>query len=374
MSLERGIYTEMDRTFTQMDSYSLRFCIKISGYSSIKAIKLLGNLLNVVVLCYIEDFNLRPGFMIKGIIIQKRIWYRWMVLLLTSILGGILMYCIGEEEYPWQMLDDPNLWINLPLAIISVAIYLIFTYISMLWVHKQLKSWTSFWNYMQRRLTMQLLYSAVPAIIVAVATAAVIVYLRLDIALWETSYFKVDFYVVLLVTFFIQFLCYGIDVVFFMFRNLKANKGSWQPYFDNNDFENSMYLRSLEKVEKATSLLSLQGYSHLQSILDSYGIKLGDICYIYSINKERVIRTPNGVIIDVKETIEEWGALLPPDDFMLVRRDLVVSRSSIKSFKPRCRKTTEIVLQPAYEYESHLSYNASKAFEVWWRRGAQEKE
>lgn len=312
--------------------------------------------------------------MIKGIIIQKRNWYRWIVLILTSIIGGILMYCIGEDEYPWQMLDDPNLWINLPLAIISVAIYLLFTYASILWVNKRLKSWSSFWNYMQRRLTMQLLYSAIPAIIVAVATAAVIAYFRLDIALWETNYFKVDFYVVLVVTFFIQFLCYGIDVVFFIIRNVKANKGSLYLNFDNNDFENSMYLRSLENVEKAMSLISLQGDSRLQSVLDSYGIVLNDICYIYSVSKERVIRTPFGNIIDVKETIEEWGALLPPDDFMLVRRDLVVSRSSVKSFKPRCRKTIEIVLYPLYEFESYLSYEATKAFEVWWGSGAQEKE
>lgn len=315
-----------------------------------------------------------PILMIKEIMIQKRIWYRWMVLFLTSVLGGILMYCIGEDEYPWQMLDDPNLGINLPLAVISVAIYLLFTYASMIWVHKRLRSWTSFWNYMRRRLTMQLLYSAIPAILVAIATAAAIAYLRLDIALWDTNYFKVDFYVVLLVTFFIQFLCYGMDIVFFIIRNLKVSSGSWRPYFDSNDFENLMYLRSMKNIGKAASLISLQGGDHLKSILDSYGIEKDDICYIYSINKERVIRTHLGTIVAVKETIEEWGVLLPPDDFMVVRRDLVVSRASVISFTPRCRKTTNIVLHPSYEYESHLSYDASKAFGVWWRQGTQEKE
>jgi hypothetical protein len=52
----------------------------------------------------------------------------------------------------------------------------------------------------------------------------------------------------------------------------------------------------------------------------------------------------------------------------------VVSRASVKSAKPRCRKTTNIVLDPPYEYESHLSYDASKAFEVWWGQGKSEKE
>ncbi|TDQ73665.1 LytTR family transcriptional regulator DNA-binding domain-containing protein [Sphingobacterium yanglingense] len=309
----------------------------------------------------------------KKITIQKRIWYRWTMLVLTSVLGGILMYCIGEDEYPWQMLDDPNLWINLSLAVISVAVYLLFTYASMIWVHKRLKSWTSFWNYMQRRLTAQLLYSAIPAILVAVAMAAAIAYFQFDTALWKTNYFKLDFYVVLIVTFFIQFLCYGIDIVVFVIRNLKASKGSWRPYFDSDDFENLMYLRSMKNIGKAVSLISLQGFSHLKSVLDGYGIVKDDICYIYSINKERVIRTHLGTIVAVKETIEEWGALLPPDDFMVVRRDLVVSRASVKSARPRCRKTTNIELDPPYEYDSHLSYDASKAFELWWGKGTKEK-
>lgn len=301
--------------------------------------------------------------------IEKRVYYRWMLLLLTSVLGGVLMYCIGEDEYPWQMLDDPHLWINLPLSIMSVAIYLTFTYASMLWVHNYLKNWTSFWNYMKRRLLIQFVYSAVPAVLVAVVTAATIVFFRLDIALWQTNYFKVDFYVVLLTTFFIQFLCYGLDILFFVIRNLKTSNGSWRPHFDSNDFDNYMYLRSLENVQNVGYLISLQGYSHLETVLESYGITQEDICYIYSVNKERVIRTPVGVIVAVEETIEEWAALLPPDDFMMVRRNLLVSRASVKSFKPRCRKTTDIVLHPPYEYESHLSYDASKAFELWWGRG-----
>lgn len=291
------------------------------------------------------------------------------LLFVGGSIGGIAMYCIGEHEYPQEMFDDENLIKYLSISILTAMAYLICTYLTLAFVNKRLTKWNSFADYLARRFLYQTFFSAIPVIITSICIAALFVYIDFGVILSDTTYFKLDFYFVLLTTFFFQSSVYIISSFWLIISRYNKEEGYWNWHLGSDDLEDAEYKTALIAVATQRLLLVESCPNRLDEVLEKYGIVLDEIRYIYSYGKQRIIRTVHGEILDIDETIAEWAALLQFVDFMMVKRELIVSYKSVSKMIPSGKGIVSLELDPEYKYDAKLSREATRKFKVWLKRG-----
>lgn len=284
----------------------------------------------------------------------------WLLFILLSIAGGLMMYLINEQESIFEILDDEYLIKDLSVSIASVALFLFVSYQSTTFIFRlvpldRAKVSHYFWYFM-----LQFVISGGVSLLTAISSAALIVYLRSGVWLGDTSYFNVDIYFVLLAVVFVQLVLF---LIYFFITLIQ-----WQyPPDSTEDYdEQDDYIRLLEEV--AVYKLEMGNKESEQQYLhDLDGIGVDDIAYIYSEHKIRYIQSDTcGKTMFEGCTLSALILLLPPDQFFLASRHLIIARRAVKSANRLPNYHIELELDPPLNLKTRLSEKATKLFKTWY--------
>lgn len=283
------------------------------------------------------------------------------VFLLLIIAGGFIMYLVKEEKSIFDNCNDPFLFKSLFICILSVSTFLLVSYhsrklVSIILPSRQQKAV----HYLQYFI-LQFLISGGMGVLTAFSTAALIGYAQSSLGFGHTSYFNIDIYFVLLSVVFIQFLFFTVYVFNpVILGSSKARKHS---------LLESDYINLLHEVDISQHEMEGQesGTVNLNAI---NGIPLDEISYIYSEQKIRYIQSDSqGKSMYEGHTLIELTSLLPPDEFFLAGRHLIVGRKAIKSVRRLPNYHLELELEPPFHLKLSLSESATKLFKIWYMRG-----
>jgi hypothetical protein len=124
--------------------------------------------------------------------------WKWIALGFLSIVGGLMMYLINEEDGIFEIWNDNNLFVNLGSSILSVALFLYASYQLAKIAPRILPLRNRSVAYFLKYFCLQFLISGGGSMLLAIAFAAAIVYRNNGIWLGDTSYFRIDFFFVCL--------------------------------------------------------------------------------------------------------------------------------------------------------------------------------
>lgn len=286
----------------------------------------------------------------------------WLVFILLSVAGGLVMYLINEHESLFEILDDQYLLKNLSISIASVALFLLVSYQSSRLVSKFVPYHQSKVAHYSWYFVLQFLISGGLSLFTAIFSAAVIVYANSDRWLGNTSYFSVDIYFVLLSTVFVQIVMF---LIYFFVSSVQGRHRSEKLTL----LLESEYIKLLQEV----TLHKLEMDSpapEKQYLQELDGIDLTDINYIYSEQKIRYIQSEiRGKTMFEGLTLSELIRVLPSDQFFLASRHLIINRSSVKSYRILSNYNIELELDPPFHLKTTLSETVTRFFKTWYMRG-----
>lgn len=291
-----------------------------------------------------------------------RLW-KWIVLLILSVVGGFMMYLINEEDGIFEIWQDNNLFVNLGSSIFSVALFLYASYQLAKITPRILPFRKRTVAYYLKFFCLQFLISGGGSLLLAIAFAAAIVYRNNGIWLGETSYFRVDF-------FFVCLAVIALQIILFMFYFFC----SFQQVHDDQNREQDMeqeadYVRLLEEV-KVYQLTLGEGLLDIPCLEKLEGIDVDDIDYIYSEQKMRFIQSKSqGKTMLDGITLEKLIGLLPKEGFFLAGRHLIVSRKAIVSYSRLEDYSIQLILDPPIHLKTKLSETATRLFKTWYHGG-----
>ena len=94
-------------------------------------------------------------------------------------------------------------------------------------------------------------------------------------------------------------------------------------------------------------------------------IESKEIAYIYSKEKLTFLMTKDGKKFMPAETLSDFEQLLDPNDFFRLNRQVIASRSSIKTIAFLNKSKLGISLQPEFNGELIISSEKSGDFKIW---------
>ena len=68
-------------------------------------------------------------------------------------------------------------------------------------------------------------------------------------------------------------------------------------------------------------------------------------------------------------TLAELKLVLPPNQFFLASRHLIITRKAVKSYKILANYHIELELDPPFHLKTTLSETATRLFKTWYMRG-----
>ncbi|MGJ1324877.1 LytTR family DNA-binding domain-containing protein [Sphingobacterium faecium] len=286
----------------------------------------------------------------------------WLVFILLSVAGGLVMYLINEHESLFEILDDQDLIKNLSISIASVALFLLVSYQSSTLVLKFVPYDQSKFAHYSWYFILQFLISGGLSLLTAICSAAVTVYANSGRWLGNTSYFSVDIYFVLLSTVFVQIVLF---LIYFLVSSMQRQHRSEKLTM----LLESEYIKLLQEV--AVRKLEMDSLAPEKQYLQELdGIDLTDINYIYSEQKIRYIQSEvRGKTMFEGLTLSELIRVLPSDQFFLASRHLIINRSSVKSYRIMSNYNIELELNPPFHLKTTLSETATRLFKAWYTRG-----
>lgn len=292
-----------------------------------------------------------------------------------SIIGGFIMYLIGEQESLSEIWNDPKLIQNLTISIISVNIFLRIALSSMRWPLRLVPFKQRKLSYYIRLGLCHFVFCGTLLLLVAVLIAYIVLLIFQDTSIMDTAYFKGEIYFV-----WVAILC--LQVVFFMINMMLSLTWPEDPIWEEDWSDNLVYEEEEDYKELLHELQFLR--SGLQEeirllpagyVQDVEGISTEDIAYIFSFLKIRELRTVNGEKFSCdSRTVLGWAALLSPEDFFLAGRHLLISRRAVKSVHRLPNYKLELELEPTFEHKRTLSEEVTKEFKSWYYSGDEDRE
>lgn len=286
----------------------------------------------------------------------------WLVFTLLSVAGGLMMYLINEQENLFEILDDRYLIKNLIISIVSVALFLFVSYQSSTFIYKMVPLQQSKMAYYLWYFILQFLISGGLSLLTAIGSTALIVYANSGNWLGNTNYFSVDIYFVILSVVFVQLILF---LIYFFVTFIRYDKQGVE-HVDYVDCLESDYIELLQEV----AVLQLEMGTQLpekEYLQELDGIDLSEISFISSENKIRYIQSKSrGKTMYDGYTLAELKLMLPPDQFFIATRSLIISRQAVKSYNRLPNYHIELELDSPLHLKIKLSETATKFFKIWY--------
>jgi len=281
---------------------------------------------------------------------------------MLSFVGGLVMYAVGERQTLWQIWADKELSKYLLLSSLSVCIYLLYIHYSTLWVYRRVSWRVINLQYFFICYGGQLLISGLGSIVMALFMASLMSRWYYGLWLHQTSYFNADFYVVLVSTGLLQL--FYISLHFFICRQRQDLGIKCQYLAEDKDYRK---FRISKGVYDITKEQIAESKPHLQEQLDNLGIELHDIAYIYSFNKIRFLVMMDSTIIpNIELPLETWAFLLPNDQFLAVRRNLIIAKQTISKEYVIQGSRIGLILHPLFtKGKVTLSRVSTRIYKDW---------
>ena len=287
-----------------------------------------------------------------------------------SIIGGFMMYLIDEQESIREIWNDQHLLRNLSVCIGSVYMFFRFAMYSAKWPLRLVPFKRRTLSYYIYLAICQFLVGGAILFLFSVALSATILYVLHGISIRDTTYFKNEVYFVLMAAMTLQ-------VVFFMINMMRSLNWPEEPIAMEDAHRDTVYDEDEEYVHLLNEVRFLReglreyiGLLPAGYIPEVEGVSTERVAYIFSYYKTREMRTLEGEKFSCdSRTVMGWAALLPPEDFFLAGRHLLISRSAIKSVTRLPNYKLELELDPPFEHKRSLSEQATKEFKSWYYSG-----
>ncbi|WP_433863889.1 LytR/AlgR family response regulator transcription factor [Sphingobacterium thalpophilum] len=171
----------------------------------------------------------------------------------------------------------------------------------------------------------------------------------------DTPYFDSDFPVILLFIFLanIYYFLYYLVVSFWPRDSTEIKEDISKP---------------TPQIEQEGSLSLQEQYRSVilvQTPLKSIPVRTSDIAYFFREQKQNYLRKNDGEIFEISHSLDELEASLAPAAFFRINRQMIVSFSSCKEFRPTDGPRLELGLIPAPSDPVLVSETKVSAFKNW---------